>query len=59
MSALENVGGFLALKEGLAEYNSRYFDEPGKFKPSRWYGVPADSEMFTAFSIGESRVIFL
>ncbi|KXN80680.1 Cytochrome P450 4d8, partial [Leucoagaricus sp. SymC.cos] len=34
------------------QYNPRYFDEPGKFKPSRWYGVPADSEMFTAFSIG-------
>ncbi|KAF5356947.1 hypothetical protein D9756_006377 [Leucocoprinus leucothites] len=34
------------------QYNSRYFDEPEKFKPSRWYGVPAESEMFTAFSVG-------
>ncbi|KXN81826.1 hypothetical protein AN958_03666, partial [Leucoagaricus sp. SymC.cos] len=35
----------------LLEYNPHYFDELGKFKPLRWYGVPANSEMFTAFSI--------
>ncbi len=34
------------------EYNPRYFEEPEKFKPSRWYGVPAESDMFTAFSVG-------
>ena len=57
MSEFKSIWGFLALNEGLAEYNPRYFDEPEKFKPSRWYGVPADSEMFTAFSVGESRII--
>ncbi|KAF9448129.1 cytochrome P450 [Macrolepiota fuliginosa MF-IS2] len=34
------------------QYNPRYFDEPEKFKPSRWHGVPAESEAFTAFSVG-------
>ncbi|PPQ69426.1 hypothetical protein CVT24_001475 [Panaeolus cyanescens] len=34
------------------QYNPRYFDEPEKFKPSRWCGVPAESEIFSAFSIG-------
>jgi cytochrome P450 len=38
-----------------AEYNPRYFEEPNKYKPSRWYGLPADSELFTAFSIGEHQ----
>ncbi|CAK5261845.1 unnamed protein product [Mycena citricolor] len=23
-----------------AQYNPRYFDEPEKFKPSRWHGLP-------------------
>jgi cytochrome P450 len=36
------------------EYNPRYFDEPEKFKPSRWYDLEKDSELFTAFSIGSS-----
>ncbi|KAF8155579.1 cytochrome P450 [Crassisporium funariophilum] len=40
-----------------AEYNPRYFDEPEKFKPSRWYGVPAESEVFSAFSIGPRACI--
>lgn len=36
------------------EYNPRYFDEPEKYKPSRWYGMRSqDSEEFTAFSVGE------
>jgi len=57
VSEFINIWNNLAINEGLTEYNPRYFDEPEKFKPSRWYGVPADSEMFTAFSVGESRII--
>ncbi|CAA7270197.1 unnamed protein product [Cyclocybe aegerita] len=34
------------------QYNPRYFDEPEKYKPSRWYGVSNESEAFSAFSIG-------
>ncbi|KAJ8517930.1 hypothetical protein ONZ45_g4924 [Pleurotus djamor] len=34
------------------QYNPRYFDEPEKFKPSRWEGVSNESESFTAFSVG-------
>ncbi|KAF8637894.1 hypothetical protein AX17_002517 [Amanita inopinata Kibby_2008] len=34
------------------QYNPRYFDEPETFKPSRWYGVSSESEVFSAFSIG-------
>ncbi|PBK68763.1 cytochrome P450 [Armillaria solidipes] len=34
------------------QYNPRYFEEPEKFKPSRWHGVSNESEAFTAFSIG-------
>lgn len=35
----------------MIEYNPRYFDEPEKYKPSRWYGLSND-EVFSAFSIG-------
>lgn len=41
-------------KQRYAENNPRYFDEPEKFKPSRWYGVSGESELFSAFSIGKS-----
>ncbi|KAF7360369.1 hypothetical protein MVEN_00766600 [Mycena venus] len=34
------------------QYNPRYFEDPKTYKPSRWYGLPADSELFTAFSVG-------
>ncbi|KAF4570137.1 hypothetical protein EYR36_009943 [Pleurotus pulmonarius] len=34
------------------QHNPRYFDEPEKFKPSRWEGISSDSEAFTAFSFG-------
>ncbi|KAF7318973.1 hypothetical protein HMN09_00233300 [Mycena chlorophos] len=34
------------------QHNPRYFDKPEEYRPSRWYGLPADSEQFTAFSIG-------
>ncbi|KAI0312574.1 cytochrome P450 [Amylostereum chailletii] len=34
------------------QYNPRYFPDPDTFKPSRWYGVPLESESVTAFSIG-------
>jgi len=34
------------------QYNPRYFDEPEKYKPERWYGITAESESFTAFSVG-------
>ncbi|CAK5274668.1 unnamed protein product [Mycena citricolor] len=40
-----------------AQYNPRYFDEPEKFKPSRWHGLPPDSEQFTAFSVGSRACI--
>ncbi|KAG9223608.1 hypothetical protein CCMSSC00406_0009239 [Pleurotus cornucopiae] len=39
------------------QYNPRYFDEPEKFKPSRWEGISADSETFTAFSFGPRTCI--
>ncbi|KAF8068982.1 cytochrome P450 [Lyophyllum atratum] len=37
--------------------NPRYFDEPEKFKPSRWYGVTNESEAFSAFSVGPRACI--
>ncbi|TFK72488.1 cytochrome P450 [Pluteus cervinus] len=37
--------------------NPRYFDEPGKFKPQRWYGVSKESESFSAFSVGPRACI--
>ncbi|TFK38021.1 cytochrome P450 [Crucibulum laeve] len=39
------------------QYNPRYFDEPEKYKPSRWYGVTNESEAFSAFSIGPRACI--
>jgi hypothetical protein len=38
----------------LEEYNPRYFDEPERYKPSRWYGVSNESEAFSAFSLGKN-----
>ncbi|KAF9258195.1 cytochrome P450 [Marasmius fiardii PR-910] len=37
--------------------NPRYFQEPDKYKPSRWHEIPNDSEQFTAFSIGSRACI--
>ncbi|TFK72489.1 cytochrome P450 [Pluteus cervinus] len=37
--------------------NPRYFDEPEKFKPQRWYGLSNESEAFAAFSIGPRACI--
>ncbi|KAG7097880.1 hypothetical protein E1B28_005192 [Marasmius oreades] len=37
--------------------NPRYFEEPEKYKPSRWHGLPNDSEQFTAFSVGSRACI--
>jgi cytochrome P450 len=35
------------------QLNERYYDEPEKYKPQRWYGLsPSDFEQFTAFSVG-------
>ncbi|KAF9493449.1 cytochrome P450 [Pleurotus eryngii] len=34
------------------QHNPRYFNEPEKFKPSRWEGIASDSEAFSAFSFG-------
>ncbi|KAH9478750.1 Cytochrome P450 monooxygenase 124 [Psilocybe cubensis] len=34
------------------QYNPRYFDNPGEYRPSRWYGISNESESFSAFSIG-------
>jgi len=39
------------------QYNPRYFADPAMYKPSRWYGLPADSELFTAFSVGPRACI--
>ncbi|KAF8644316.1 hypothetical protein AX16_008524 [Volvariella volvacea WC 439] len=40
-----------------SQYNERYFDEPEKFKPSRWYDIANESEVFTAFSVGSRACI--
>ncbi|KAJ7359256.1 cytochrome P450 [Mycena albidolilacea] len=34
------------------QYNPRYFEDPEMYNPSRWYGLPADSEKISAFSVG-------
>ncbi|KAF7360365.1 hypothetical protein MVEN_00766200 [Mycena venus] len=39
------------------QYNPRYFDDPEVYRPSRWYGLPQDSELFTAFSVGPRACI--
>ncbi|KAJ6472539.1 cytochrome P450 [Mycena sanguinolenta] len=39
------------------QYNSRYFEKPAEYRPSRWYGLPAESELFTAFSVGPRACI--
>ncbi|PFH48659.1 hypothetical protein AMATHDRAFT_49320 [Amanita thiersii Skay4041] len=33
------------------QHNPRYFDEPEKFKPSRWFGISNESEAFLGFSV--------
>ncbi|KAF7344607.1 hypothetical protein MSAN_01942900 [Mycena sanguinolenta] len=33
-------------------YNPRYFKDPEMYMPSRWYGLPADTEQIAAFSVG-------
>jgi len=38
------------------QYNPRYFDEPEKYKPSRWYGISND-DAFSAFNIGPRACI--
>jgi len=38
------------------QYNPRYFDEPEKYKPSRWYDISND-QSFTAFNIGPRACI--
>ncbi|KAJ6488011.1 cytochrome P450 [Mycena sanguinolenta] len=40
-----------------AQYNPRYINDPGTYKPSRWYGLPPDSDLFTAFSVGPRACI--
>jgi cytochrome P450 len=37
--------------------NPRYFPEPEKYKPSRWYDMPVDSEAFFGFSVGSRACI--
>ncbi|KAJ7033726.1 cytochrome P450 [Mycena alexandri] len=39
------------------QYNPRYFPDAHMYKPSRWYGLPTDSELFTAFSVGPRACI--
>ncbi|EEB99370.1 hypothetical protein MPER_00964, partial [Moniliophthora perniciosa FA553] len=31
--------------------NPRYFKDPEAYRPSRWYDIPNDSELFTGFSV--------
>ncbi|TFK37019.1 cytochrome P450 [Crucibulum laeve] len=38
-------------------YNPRYFSEPEKFNPSRWYGVSDQPESFSAFNVGPRSCI--
>ncbi|KAL0573735.1 hypothetical protein V5O48_008231 [Marasmius crinis-equi] len=37
--------------------NPRHFEEPDKYKPSRWHDMNNDSEQFTAFSFGPRACI--
>ncbi|KAL0565153.1 hypothetical protein V5O48_016877 [Marasmius crinis-equi] len=37
--------------------NPRYFDEPDEYRPSRWYNVSSDSDVFTGFSVGPRACI--
>ncbi|KAG6829041.1 hypothetical protein H0H87_012774, partial [Tephrocybe sp. NHM501043] len=39
------------------QYNPRYFHEPEKYKPSRWYSISNESEAFSAFSLGPRMCI--
>ncbi|KAJ7634851.1 cytochrome P450 [Roridomyces roridus] len=39
------------------QYNPRYLEDPHLYKPSRWYGLPTDSESFMAFSVGSRACI--
>ena len=47
----------IALLLHVLERNPRYFPEPEEYKPSRWYGLSSDSELFSAFSIGARACI--
>jgi len=39
-------------------YNPRYYSEPEKYKPSRWYDTEnVESELFTGFSVGTRACI--
>ena len=39
-------------------YDSRYYEEPDVYKPSRWYATEnVESELFTAFSVGMLCII--
>ncbi|KAF4593401.1 hypothetical protein EYR38_009115 [Pleurotus pulmonarius] len=61
----EDGGKTVAIRQGTKviidmvglQYNPRYFDEPEKFKPTRWEGISGDSEAFTAFSFGPRTCI--
>ncbi|KAL0565152.1 hypothetical protein V5O48_016876 [Marasmius crinis-equi] len=39
------------------DHNPRYFDEPDEYRPSRWYNVSSDSDVFTGFSVGPRACI--
>ncbi|ETW77975.1 hypothetical protein HETIRDRAFT_420783 [Heterobasidion irregulare TC 32-1] len=39
------------------QYNPRYFTDPYKYDPSRWYGTMNDSEAASAFSFGPRTCI--
>ncbi|KAJ6627792.1 cytochrome P450 [Mycena sp. CBHHK59/15] len=50
-------GGQVIVDMVGVQYNPRYFEDPEMYKPSRWYGLPSDSELFTAFSVGPRACI--
>ncbi|KAG6909423.1 hypothetical protein DXG01_000576 [Tephrocybe rancida] len=50
-------GSAVALDLIGIQYNPRYFPDPEEFKPSRWYGVSSESEVFSAFSLGPRACI--
>ncbi|CAK5261847.1 unnamed protein product [Mycena citricolor] len=45
--------GTLAIVDMVGvQYNPRYFEDPTAFKPSRWYDLPVESDIFSGFSVG-------
>ncbi len=52
--------GDYCLFSGGTGRNPRYYDEPEKYEPSRWYHTEnLDSELFTGFGVGMSCTVLL